>query len=312
MTVPKQISPGRFLLKANAVDCPRRIGLPTSTSDWEGSYFSSRPTRQSKDDRTLPEAHRRNPLAGDLICIWTNEERGGAGLVAEGVVSRCARRVNKLEIEVSDLRLLPAPRLVRADLDRLSVSSEVFGDIRRSTVIPLRYLEQDDWNALLAAAVSKASASRAARAPQRIHVSAEEKHAIESERRRIWQLIEQRANRGPFRAGLLARDNGRCVVTGSTVSEVIEAAHLIPFASGHAERDSLDNGILLRADIHVLFDRGMMAIEPTSRTLWVSEALNGSAYEKLRGHQIRSRAGESNLRYHHDWAVRQTSGARLG
>jgi putative restriction endonuclease len=119
-------------------------------------------------------------------------------------------------------------------------------------------------------------------------------------RERTWQLIEQRQNQGPFREGLIKRDNGRCAITGSRVLQVLEAAHLIPFASGKSNRDALENGILLRADIHTLFDRGLMAIDPDTHELWISDELASSGYKSLRvaGRRIKTGAGREHLRYH--------------
>jgi hypothetical protein len=50
----------------------------------------------------------------------------------------------------------------------------------------------------------------------------------------------------------------------------------------------VSNGLLLRADIHTLFDSVLIAIEPTSRTVVVSEALSGSSYAKLAGRKLRA------------------------
>jgi predicted restriction endonuclease len=89
--------------------------------------------------------------------------------------------------------------------------------------------------------------------------------------------------------------------------DVLEAAHLIPFATGEPKRDTLENGILLRADIHTLFDRGLMAIDPDTRELWMSDKLVDDAYRSLGapGRIIETKANQENLRYHFDWARKQ-------
>ncbi|UQI49693.1 HNH endonuclease (plasmid) [Streptomyces sp. HU2014] len=58
-----------------------------------------------------------------------------------------------------------------------------------------------------------------------------------------------------------------CAVTGAAPAEVLEAAHLRPFAS--TERHRVEEGLLLRSDIHRLFDSGLLAV---SRDLVVSVA----------------------------------------
>ena len=65
----------------------------------------------------------------------------------------------------------------------------------------------------------------------------------------IWAI--QRGQQGQFRQWLLAMDR-RCALTGETCESVLEAAHIVPAHRGGLEVPS--NGILLRADIHRLFD----------------------------------------------------------
>jgi hypothetical protein len=74
------------------------------------------------------------------------------------------------------------------------------------------------------------------------------------------QLVMKRRGRKKFRDGLLHRYKRRCVVTGCTVVNVLEAAHIDPYRNiGH---NHLDNGLILRADIHTLFDLDLLGIEP--------------------------------------------------
>ena len=65
----------------------------------------------------------------------------------------------------------------------------------------------------------------------------------------IWAI--QRGQQGQFRQQLLAMDKC-CAVTGEKCESVLEAAHIVPAHKGGCEVPS--NGILLRADIHRLFD----------------------------------------------------------
>lgn len=65
----------------------------------------------------------------------------------------------------------------------------------------------------------------------------------------IWAI--QRGQQGEFRQQLLAMDEC-CAVTGETCESVLEAAHIVPAHKGGCEVPS--NGILLRTDIHRLFD----------------------------------------------------------
>ena len=66
-----------------------------------------------------------------------------------------------------------------------------------------------------------------------------------------------------FRNMILKCDECRCVLTGETVVQALDAAHLIPAAT--AENDIPFNGITLRADLHRLFDAGMFSFNPDGR-----------------------------------------------
>lgn len=79
-------------------------------------------------------------------------------------------------------------------------------------------------------------------------------------RQMIWQLICKRRGQQPFRDALRARYNDRCVVTGCEILDVLEAAHINPYRG--EDDNHPQNGLLLRADIHTLFDLDLLGIEP--------------------------------------------------
>lgn len=96
-------------------------------------------------------------------------------------------------------------------------------------------------------------------------------------------LTHPRLGQGAFKASLLTAYAGTCAVTGSRLTPALEAAHIRSFASGG--RHDVTNGLLLRSDIHKLFDGGYLGIDHDYR-LKVSPRLriesgNGRAlYEK--------------------------------
>ncbi|WP_246843481.1 HNH endonuclease [Allokutzneria sp. NRRL B-24872] len=85
-----------------------------------------------------------------------------------------------------------------------------------------------------------------------------------------------RNGQSPFRKELLKRYGSRCAITGPCPVEALQAAHLKSFAE-HETHD-LDEGVLLRADVHLLFDSGLLAIDPTTWRVVLSPAL--SMYER--------------------------------
>ena len=75
------------------------------------------------------------------------------------------------------------------------------------------------------------------------------------ERRRIQR--EARPNQGAFRRALLDAYGGRCAITGCDVEAALDAAHVTDWR----DENDIGAGILLRADLHRLFERGLLAID---------------------------------------------------
>ena len=68
-----------------------------------------------------------------------------------------------------------------------------------------------------------------------------------------------------FRKIVLAADSHCCVITGEQTPETLEAAHLVPAKNG--ENDISSNGITLRADLHRLFDAGLITFAESGRVI---------------------------------------------
>jgi predicted restriction endonuclease len=95
--------------------------------------------------------------------------------------------------------------------------------------------------------------------------------------------------------------NRRCVVSGEATQEVLEAAHVLCFARYPKQRDDPRNGVALRADIHRLFDIGLLSIDRDKLVL--SEKLRGSGYEVFRNVLISTSAYPAFLAQHHHDAL---------
>jgi putative restriction endonuclease len=103
------------------------------------------------------------------------------------------------------------------------------------------------------------------------------------------RLVQPRLGQGAFRV-LVTEAYGRaCAVTGEHSLPALEAAHIKPFAlAGHHE---VANGLLLRADLHRLFDHGYVAVD-RDRRLMIGQRLradfaNGRSYYPLHGCELR-------------------------
>lgn len=83
-----------------------------------------------------------------------------------------------------------------------------------------------------------------------------------------------------FRRKLDLIYGSKCCVSGCTVSWALEAAHIDPYRSTHS--DSPSNGLLLRRDLHGLFDSGHLAVDPQSKEVSFSaEAREWGGYGDL-------------------------------
>lgn len=101
-----------------------------------------------------------------------------------------------------------------------------------------------------------------------------------------WEVIQRlaRPNQQEFRRGLL-REFGWCVISGETDALVLDAAHIEPF--GDEGTDRPENGLLLRADLHRLFDAGRLTITPSEQGMvLVGEGLAKGDYGALHGAPI--------------------------
>ena len=87
-----------------------------------------------------------------------------------------------------------------------------------------------------------------------------------------------------FREMLLASD-GSCAVTGEVCHDVLEAAHIV--AARHDGQEVLENGILLRADLHRLYDADPPKFEicPETGQILMAEDFNYEGFD-LNGRQI--------------------------
>lgn len=70
-------------------------------------------------------------------------------------------------------------------------------------------------------------------------------------------LVKIRDNQAKFRSEMLEKYQ-RCVVTGCKIHEICDAAHIVPYSV--YPNYNPNNGLLLRADIHRLFDAKLLFI----------------------------------------------------
>ncbi|MEW2741722.1 HNH endonuclease [Providencia sp. PROV130] len=103
-------------------------------------------------------------------------------------------------------------------------------------------------------------------------------------RTRALRQVVVREGQPKFRNKLLRAYEGKCAVTGCSIQELLEAAHIRPYAGPWHTK--AQHGLLLKTDIHTLFDRGLIWVDSTFN-IRVSERLANTEYTVLDGKLLR-------------------------
>jgi putative restriction endonuclease len=100
-------------------------------------------------------------------------------------------------------------------------------------------------------------------------------------------LRKSRLGQGAFRVLVTDAYERRCSISGERTLPVLQASHIKPYGKGP---NQVDNGLLLRSDLHILFDRGFITVTPELQ-VEVSprikeKYLNGRDYYKHHGQRL--------------------------
>ena len=112
--------------------------------------------------------------------------------------------------------------------------------------------------------------------------------AVGENRYGMGYITQPRLGQGAFRVLVTDAYHRRCAVCGEHTLPVLEAAHIRPYSEGG--KHSLSNGLLLRSDIHTLFDKGYVTVTTQNR-FEVSASLredfhNGKEYRRFHGKEL--------------------------
>ncbi len=108
---------------------------------------------------------------------------------------------------------------------------------------------------------------------------------ISDERQKRSREVVTRPGQRRFKSELMKAYGGCCAITGCSVEAVLQAAHIIPYLG--AKTDHPSNGLLLRVDIHQLFDSHYLSINPNTNKVEISSVLENTCYEHLSGQPLR-------------------------
>lgn len=105
----------------------------------------------------------------------------------------------------------------------------------------------------------------------------------EDAREYTYRAIVLRRGQPQFRKELLEIYQ-KCVVTGCDAEESLEAAHIYPYRG--EQTNIASNGLLLRSDIHTLFDRYLITIDPKDYRVKIAPSLRKTTYKDFHGKNL--------------------------
>jgi len=97
--------------------------------------------------------------------------------------------------------------------------------------------------------------------------------------------VRVRVGQARFRQALLSETGSLCALTGAAPPAALEACHLYSYAK--VGEHHVCGGVLLRRDIHRLFDSGLLAVNPQTLKIDVASSLGEfPVYASLAGHTV--------------------------
>jgi putative restriction endonuclease len=123
------------------------------------------------------------------------------------------------------------------------------------------------------------------------------------------QLVTPRLGQGSFRMLVADAYGRRCTITAERTFPALEAAHIQRYSRGG--NHELSNGLLLRSDLHKLFDLGYISVDPNSMKVKISRKIreeyeNGRDYYRYDNEplhpptDLRAFPSFDKLRYHYE------------
>lgn len=212
------------------------------------------------------------------------------------ITGEWGERSGALKYIDSDLRrYIAVCQRLREACDRVDISEDI-----RGTVF-LHVMEQPKPDAQLmeamGAVIGPTLARYAVLEPAEAYEGGDEDDQSASPLEFASATIRARRGDKKLRTHLRKIYNDQCAITGECPADLLEVAYIVPFPSGGLSGGvhSPENAILLRSDLHTLWDLNLIAIDPESIRLVVAERLSKTRYAKVAGRKLLARADGSKV-----------------
>jgi hypothetical protein len=105
----------------------------------------------------------------------------------------------------------------------------------------------------------------------------------DDQRKAVLRQIKQRRGQKLFRDTLISYEP-KCAVSGCNIVDILEAAHISAYKND--THNYLGNGILLRCDMHTLYDLDLFAINPESLVIYFAPQIQDEEYTRYHGKKL--------------------------
>jgi hypothetical protein len=291
-----------FLTKLNVrTHISTGIARPHVAAEWEGAIIHLPPSRLLLGGSGPIVAE------GDRLTIWGHETKahgGGAGLTADARATRVVPTVEGFEVTLSEVHLLQ-PHVTQIDLPKGNDLGAVLTSMRKFVLTrlvaltPSQSAQFDQQTSALRRKKRELLDAYQAQLQTPINRAIHDEDAhIAADYERCYTLAETRPYQRAFRLALMDRYNA-CAITRMGYPAVLQAAHIVPFSKNLTLRDDPANGLLLRADIHLLFDSLRLSINPLTMQVAVCPDARAAGYGKVDGRVVSVTANEDCLLRHY-------------
>jgi hypothetical protein len=298
----------QYLLKVSGIsDCPNGIVRPASAAEWEGGEVII-PKDGPAMARKGPRQAAPDIKDGDKVWIWTYEDKeygDGLGLTATATAGAQREAGEFLTVRIRDVELLPQPVGFRKNAPTKYVfktDTRLLSYLRANRHHGAYLVEEDEFDDFQRA-IEEATQGL----PENIRYAGESewaRHIRENKENILADLTDRRLNwrkvrpvQSKFRDALVDLYDFKCVLTPCTVKEALEAAHVLPH-NGDPVRDRPDNGLLLRRDLHTMFDAMLWSIDPKTNKVRLARRLSDKSYGALEGKVIDHHVDPNALLFH--------------